>query len=766
MSTQRVRALPECFAHSANIAGQWQTLREHLIGVAQLAEDFAAVFNASGAARLAAVLHDAGKLGDLFQQRLSGRNVAVDHWSPGAWAALSCYRDLAIAAAVQGHHVGLQRLQKDELIRLDPARWDQSHPDGPPLSVTDTAAMLDALRAAALLPTSAPPSSYGFSLQQTVSAMLDVRMLFSALTDADFLDTERHFSGGNRRPQPPALQPEKALEAVLNHIDGLRSRSRADGNVLSARADLLTACLKAAKDAEGPGLFTLTAPTGSGKTLAMLAFALKLATCTRARRLIFVLPFLSIIDQTASIYRQILEPLFGEGYVVEHHSLSDTRVPGSDAQDSVDERTRTERLLSENWDAPVIITTSVQFLESLFANRPGPCRKLHRIASSVVLFDEVQTLPVALAVPALKALSRLTAGYGTSVVFSTATQPAFDALDAAVREDRNAGWNPVEIVQPRLGLFDRLRRTAIQWPGDERRRWDELATELAREARVLCVVNLKRHALELVRILRDAGAEGVRHLSTNLCAAHRQAVLRDVRKALEDGRRDCRLVSTQCVEAGVDLDFPVVFRAMGPLESIAQAAGRCNRNGLLQCPGRVVVFRPEDNEYPPGGYAQAAAVTEVLLKRRGPGGMDLDDPELFRHYFRELYDLSRPETCRPELLEAIRTQDFERVATEFRLIPDDTISILVPYDLEEFEQLCQEVEETGLTARWLRRARPYSVSIYRPRPGDAVLRYLKPVPVVKGGDSREWFIYLEPEHYDRENDLGLVVPAESQVLIA
>jgi hypothetical protein len=180
----------------------------------------------------------------------------------------------------------------------------------------------------------------------------------------------------------------------------------------------------------------------------------------------------------------------------------------------------------------------------------------------------------------------------------------------------------------------------------------------------------------------------------------------------------------------------------------------------------VEVFRPEDNAYPPGGYQQAAAVTETLLNRLGPDGLDLNDPELFRRYFTELYDLSRPESHCPDLQEAIKRQDFETVAREFRLIADDAINVLVPYDLEEFDRLCTEVEKTGLTATWLRRARPHSVSIFRPRPRDPILRYLKPVPVVKGGDSSEWFIYLEPDHYDRETDLGLVVPAESQVLIA
>ena len=762
-----VRALESCFAHSRNPVGNPQPLEEHLRNVADLAARFADTFGAKDEAWLAGVLHDAGKIGVAFQQRLSGRSGPVDHWSPGAWAALRYFRNVAVALAVQGHHGGLLEIADGgPLRRLDPAHWSQTHPDGPLLSVTDMDEMRQALERAGLWPAGPAPSVYGCATQQTVSAMLDVRMLFSALVDADFLDTERHFNCGQSRPPAPDLQPRKALDLVLQHIATLKRQSGTDPAVLQVRQDLLEACLKEAERARGAGIYTLTAPTGSGKTLAMLAFSLKLADRCAARRLVFVLPYLSIIDQTARIYREILEPVFGEGYIIEHHSLTGIHDPSEIIEDSVNEKIRRERLMAENWDAPVIITTSVQFLESLFANRPSPCRKLHRIASSVVLFDEVQTLPLHLTVPTLKALSRLVEGYNTSVVFATATQPAFDSLAERVREDRNRGWHPLEIAPPSLRLFQRLSRTTVKWPAGDPVGWDAVAERLRSQPRVLCIVNLKKHALTLVRLLRELGVSGVRHVSTNLCPAHRHRVLEEVRQTLDTGGGECRLISTQCVEAGVDLDFPVVFRAIGPLESIAQAAGRCNRNGVLKGGGWMEVFRPEDNSYPRGSYEQAAAVTESLLNRLGPDGMDLNDPELFRLYFQELYDLSRPDTLRPELQEAIKRQDFRTVAREFRLIEYDVVNVLVPYDLERFNELCAAVEEVGLTSAWERRARPYSVSIYRPRSSDPVTRYLKPVPVVKGGDSNEWFIYLEPEHYDRENDLGLVVPAESQVLIA
>ncbi len=759
------------FAHTPpEGSDNWHRLDDHLRAVAELAAQFGAPFGAGDEARLAGLLHDAGKAGDLFQKRLRGQASNVDHWSPGAWAAITRYRNLAVAMAVQGHHQGLRQVDKNTLRLLDPGSWGARHPDGPALSVDDPGRLLDMLHAAGLDPADPHPSIYGKSIQQTASAMLDIRMLFSALVDADFLDTERHFNHGQARRAAPSLEPGAALQVVRQHVEGLAKMPGADPELLKLRSDLFQACLSSAGNARQPGLFTLTAPTGAGKTLAMLAFALRHAQQVSARRLIFVLPFLSIIEQTARVYRDLLGPSFGEDYVVEHHSLTGTRSTAGQETvgegDAVAEKERRQRLMAENWDAPVIITTSVQLLESLFANRPGACRKLHRLASSVILFDEVQTLPLSLAIATLKTLSRLTAGYRASVVFATATQPAFETLSRVVREDRNTGWAPAEIASPELGLFGRIRRTSVTWPGKEPTSWEQLADTLALHPRDLCVVNLKRHAAELTRLLRERGVAGVRHISTNLCPAHRQRVLNEIRQTLENGESDaCRLVATQCVEAGVDVDFPVLYRAMGPLEAIAQAAGRCNRNGRLET-GQVVVFRPEDEAYPPGAYAQAAAVTWALLSRLGPDAMDIDDPELFARYYTEMYDIARPETHNRELRDAIAAQDFEAVAREYRIIAADAINILVPYDEAQFESLCHEAEQKGVTGSWQRRARPFAVSVFRPRPADPIRRYLKPVPVVRGGDSDEWFIYLDPAHYDRETDLGLVVPDESQVLIA
>ena len=565
-------------AHSPSKDGsRIDTVADHLKAVSERAAEYAAAFGADAKeeARLAGLLHDLGKYGELFQKRLRGEAEHIDHWSSGAWYALDVFkhRGLAAALAVQGHHIGLQQAAKDALRKLNPATWDPRMHEGRRLSTPGVGAADELhLPAADAL----PESLYDHAIAHHAATMLDVRMLFSALVDADFIETEAHFDARNGEKQyrgtGSALEPARALNVLLTHIEEVARESQAATGVNSLRQDLLNACLNKASDPQGR--FTLTAPTGSGKTLSMLAFALKHAAHHNLRRVVMVIPYLNIIDQTAKVYRRVL----GDEYVLEHHSLAGMR--GDDDIHDVGENRQAE--LSENWDAPIVVTTSVQMLESLFANQSKPCRKLHRLAQSVILFDEVQTLPTGLAVPTLATLSRLVERYQATVVFATATQPAFSHLHDKVKEYCACGWQPEEIVPAALRLFDRARRTKVVWPEPERRTgWDELAGSLASDdcRRSLCVVNLKRHALELFQKLRErkVDEDSLFHLSTNMCPAHRKVVLDEVRQRLNDGL-SCRLVSTQCVEAGVDVDFPVVYRAWGPFDSIAQAAGRCNRN--------------------------------------------------------------------------------------------------------------------------------------------------------------------------------------------
>lgn len=759
--TSRDKAGGLFYAHSAKRARDWQPLAKHLRNVASLAASFASAFDATLEGELAGLLHDLGKYGELFQERLKGKVHGIDHWSPGAWATLTQYRALAVTAAIQGHHLGLQQLDADSLRQLDPRNVSSRHPLGLRLSEADVDVLMRRLHADGIRPPTNTPSIYGVSLRATASAMLDVRMLYSTLVDADFLDTEAHFEGDVRASEERSLESapldrERALEILMQHIGELEKSCAASDAIKRIRSDLLQACLAAGRLQQG--VWTLSAPTGAGKTLAMLAFALQHAIQHSLRRVVMVIPYLSIIEQTASIYHRILCPHFGDACVHEHHSLAGTREeerprPGDDL-DGDNEAYLRPRSLADNWNAPVIVTTSVQFLESLFSNRPSACRKLHRLAQSVILFDEVQTIPDHLAVPTLATLSWLAERYKATIVFSTATQPAFSHLDSAVRRIGESGWQPSEVVPIKLALFDRARRTRVAWPDLNRQTsWTELATEICELLQVLCIVNVKAHARDLVGELEKRKAEGVYHLSTAMCPAHRRATLRVVRCRLARGLR-CRLVSTQCVEAGVDIDFPVVYRALGPLEAIAQAAGRCNREGKRPC-GEVRVFRPEDNALPAGGgYEQATDITRVLLRGRGGEGMDINDPRLFDEYYRLFYDLARPQDKRRELSEAICRQDFSDVARRYRLIDQDTINILVPYKPREYEGLVQEVRERGLTAAWMRRAQPYVVGLRRPKPDAPVWTCLEHIRVSRNAHSDEWFIYTNADDYQR--DLGLL----------
>lgn len=757
------------YAHSDNTAGEWHRLAEHLTCVSRLAQAFMSGSRGVEEAGLAGLLHDLGKYGDRFQARLHGKDQGLDHWSQGAWLALTKHKAIAAALAIQGHHVGLQRATREALRGLEPSALQVRHPFNLVLSDPDIAriearALEDGL-CVHELPEALLPLSNGMA--HAVAAMLDVRMLFSCLVDADFLDTEAHFEGsaeGKRyRPDGPSLDAERALTALDGHLAGLRSSTQAQSNVRNARELLWESVIRAGR--LPTGLFTLTAPTGSGKTLAMLRFALEHAARHRKKRIVLAVPFLTVIEQTARVYRQVFVD-FPDNFVLEHHSLAGLGEE-SDKRDAEGSQERQRRLLAENWDAPVVLTTNVQLLESLFSNRPSSCRKLHNLMDSVILFDEAQSLPQHLAVPTLAALSHLSATYRSTVVFATATQPAFDSLDTAVKKDAVNGWRPHEAVPEHPEMFKTLERVTVRWPErDKKHNWAELAAEVRNADQVLVVVNLKRHAMALLDTL--AGTGGLFHLSTNLCAEHRRAVMDKVRAQLAAGG-PCRLISTQCVEAGVDVDFPMVFRAMAPLESIAQAAGRCNREGKLNEQGRlgeVVVFEPDEEgswrkRFPTHSYYQATQVTQTLLNLHG--NLDINDPETFRSYYHRLYDLNDPASQNADLSQAITALDFPEIAKAYRIIDNNAIQVLVPWKERkaEFDDLRREAENAGISARWMRQAQGLAVSVYRTKDGPPA--WAIPARLRRGGYSEEWYI-LEGDYYD--DTFGLNPPKGEQVFIA
>ena len=766
--SQGSKAQPHAyFAHSANGHGDWHRLAEHLASVSRMAKEFLQGWNGAEEAALAGLLHDLGKYGDRFQARLHGKDQGLDHWSQGAWVALAEHGAIAAALAIQGHHVGLQRANTDALRRMNPQSLNQNHPFRLALSDSDYKGLKQRAEAEGLLfqtPTQTT-LAHKNGMAQAISAMLDVRLLFSCLVDADFLDTEAHFEGDAQgkcpRPEGPKLDASAALAALDVHMGVLRASTGAQVTVRQARETLWSAVIRAGQ-AE-PGTFTLTAPTGSGKTLAMLKFALEHAKKHGLKRIVLAVPFLTVIEQTARIYRTVFKAS-QNNFVLEHHSLAGlgAEVEQRDAE-GANERQR--RLLAENWDAPIVLTTNVQLLESLFSNRPSACRKLHNLMDSVILFDEAQSLPQHLAVPTLAALSHLSAAYRSTVVFATATQPAFDTLNEAVKKHAVQGWQPIEAVPEHLALFAALKRVAVRWPETgEKRTWTQLAAELRDVDQALVVVNLKRHALTLLNEL--TGTESVFYLSTNLCAEHRRVVLNRVRKHLKHGKT-CRLISTQCVEAGVDLDFPLVYRALAPLEAIAQAAGRCNREGRMNGMGRVVVFEPDEVEswrrrYPTHTYYQATEVTRTLLVLQR-GALDINDPALFRDYYRRLYDLNNPDSQNQTLNDAITALDFAEISRCYRLIDQNAIQVLVPWAdrWEEFDTLRTGAEREGISAGWMRRAQGLAVSVYRTNDGPPA--WAIPAKLRRGGVSDEWFI-LEGDFYD--DTLGLSPPKGEQVFIA
>lgn len=759
------------FAHSANKHGERHLLRCHLAAVQRLAGEFAHEATWHEEAQLAGALHDLGKYGELFQQRLAGAVSGIDHWSAGAWIALTQFRAPAAALAIQGHHVGLQVFSKAQLGGLEPSCAKNSHPFGLRVSDPDPSLLFERAEADCV-PMHAPAKRLLQQLRgsQPVADMLDVRILFSTLVDADFLDTEAHFNadadGKRYRVRGPQLRAADALRALEEHRAGIQRASDGRADVNRARDELWDACLTAA--AEAPGPRTLTAPTGFGKTLAMLGFALAHAERYGLERIVFVIPYLSIIEQTVKILTSIFAAGFGEDYVLEHHSLA-----GGGAEqargDAAEKRERRRRLLAENWDAPIVVTTSVQLLESLFSNRPAACRKLHRLRRSVILFDEVQALPTPLAIATLAALSHLAAEHRATPVFATATQPAFTHLDPAVRAYGSPSWTPHEIAKPHLRLFDRRRRCRVRWVAAESTwSWEAVADAMAEHRQALCVVNLKRHAHALVGLLKERGCAGVLHLSTSMCPLHRADALTEMRRRLDPRGpgEPCLLVSTQCIEAGVDVDFPAAFRALAPLDSIVQAAGRCNREGKRPA-ADVFVFRPADEDarsgYPSRAYQQAAAVTLAMLRESGAAGMDIDDPELLVRYWRRLYSASPPAEAAPELHAAIRALDFPEVARLYRLIDQDTVNVVVPYAEADalFAEIADTLRQDRIDSRTLRRAQRLAVPVHQSAMYEALAPFVTPVD--PGERARAgWYVYEFKQHYDAV--LGLVPPRGLEVL--
>ncbi|MSQ35462.1 MAG: CRISPR-associated endonuclease Cas3'' [Dehalococcoidia bacterium] len=693
------------FAHSKNDAGDYHLLVDHLRDTAALAADFAAALGAAEAGRLLGLWHDLGKFNPRWQSYLLADEAKLDKYHEkidhkGAGARLAANHLGWLALAIQGHHGGLRD-------RNGFKNWyqERSKDSATSRAIEKAREVITNLEPALAVPLPAFLLE-GDDRSRKLTMEFFVRLMFSALIDADRLDTEHH----KKQERADLRGSSTTLADIWNRFEA--NHARFDGKrsdpVGSARDEIFRACISAAE--KSPGLFRLTVPTGGGKTLSALGFALRHALKHGQRSVIVAVPYTTITEQTAQVYRDFLEIPDDAGRVVlEHHSAARGRedaggefAPGSDWT----------QLAAENWDAPVVVTTTVQLFESLFANDTSSVRKVHRLARSVIILDEAQVLPPKLLEPILDALQQLTRHYGTTVVLSTATQPAFEAIPAF--RDLKAD----EIVPSPERYFRQLQRVKYDWRMERPLSWPEVADLMRPEGQAVAVVNTKRGAFALLDALGDPAAL---HLSTALCGAHRRAVIEEVKRRLAVGE-PCRLVSTQVIEAGVDLDFPVAIRALGPLDSIVQTAGRCNREGKLPGLGRMVVFAPADVGLPSGHYRTAVEITRAVL---GGGVPDLAGIGIWERYFGDLF--GSVDTDAKLIQERRMSFDYPEVAKRFRMIDDETESLIITtYGSAETRRhvhsLLAELRSKGTPPRELmRRLQPYLVSL-RKRGADACRR--------------------------------------------
>ncbi len=677
------------YAHSENRLGVKHDLVTHLERVAELASQFAGKFGAADFGYWAGLWHDLGKFHPDFQAYIASpeSHRGPDHSSAGAIHAVDGFDLLAFLVA--GHHSGLPS-KTDLKLRLEKKKTSQK--------VTE-ALELAGSALARVSPDRPLPDSLPFFLKRASATQSDgehlfrqteffLRMVFSALVDADFLDTETHFDSNrsrNRTGVPSLSEMWDRFEADQTKLTGQNADSL---NLI--RHEIYQSSVTAATADQG--IFALTVPTGGGKTRSAMAFGLRHALRHGLERVIVAIPYTSIIEQTAKVYREI----FGEEWVLEHHSAVGF---GAESCDPVSRQDVWARLASENWDAPIVVTTTVQLFESLFANRTQPCRKLHNIAGSVLILDEVQTLPVHLLDPILDVLQELTDHYRVTVVLCTATQPAF--TDGQYLKGLR---NVREIIPNPSRHFSALKRVRYEYPlAGERWSWDRAAEEMRAISQALAVVNTKKDAFALLDALNDPIAL---HLSTQMCGAHRLATLAEVRRRL-DTAEPCRLVATQVVEAGVDIDFPLVLRVIGPLDRIVQAAGRCNREGKLK-EGRVVIFDPVEGSSPPGIYRTGLDTAISLLANQ----CDLHEPETYRKYFQLLFQAADLDS--KEVQSSRKFLDYPTVANKFRMIDDDSAPAVVswPESRDEINRLLGLIRSGGEAPRWaFRRLQPYIVSI-------------------------------------------------------
>ena len=664
--------MTEYLAHISE-DGRKQTVEEHLIGTAELCARFAAVFGAKEQGKLIGLIHDIGKNSEEFQQRLCGGEI-VDHSTAGALECAKMGADWA-AFCVAGHHGGLL----DGGNRFDQAgeatlwgRLKKGVEGGIPQYCRTHA-----------LPTISQPRLWG---HDALTDAFLVRMLYSCLVDADYLDTEFFMKDGDvergKYDSLPVL-----LKRLEMYIEPWWEPKK---EINQWRCEILRACLNGGDRPQG--LYTLTVPTGGGKTVASLAFGLSHAVRHGMERVIYVVPYTSVIEQNADVFRSIL----GKENVVEHHSGVQY-----DPENDLNREGYRQALASENWDAPIIVTTAVQFFESLYASRPSKCRKLHNIANSVIIFDEAQMIPTVHLRPCVAAISYLVAHYSVTAVLCTATQPVLgDLIQEYAKGIQSQELSPHPAMQ-----YQRFRRVSFCRGGQKTN--EEVAKDLSELLQVLCIVNSRKTAQDIYTKLPE---EGSYHLSTLMYPNHRRSVLEEICSRLQS-ELPCRVVSTTLIEAGVDVDFPAVYREMAGLDSILQAAGRCNREGKRAARDSIVTVFEGEGTIPPLLKVNIGAAREALA-----GGADPGDLETIKKYFMIYRTLAGDELDKAGVIDGFRKgisgceMPFRTIAERFHFIDSPTKIIYIPKG--EGIELTQRLISGERSRMLLRKAGQYGVTVY------------------------------------------------------
>jgi CRISPR-associated endonuclease/helicase Cas3 len=714
-------------------SSEWQLLKDHLINTGNLAFELGRDANVSELAQVAGWIHDIGKYSDAFQRRLEGSKQHVDHATAGAREIIQLFQTgpqkaLAnlLAYCIAGHHSGLPDYgsvldvggEGTLLARLDPDKT----------TLHDYSAYKTEIDSASL--TFQPRFIRPIKGHTNFSVSFLARMIFSILVDADWLETEIYINDGRK------LRGEyESIEALTQRFNQFLRRFYNPQNPINQkRTETLRSCIS--KAAEKQGIFTLTVPTGGGKTLASMAFALNHAVAHDQKRIIYVIPFTSIIEQNAMVFKECL----GEENILEHHSNFDWEQKRELPDDQTNSVISKLKLASENWDIPIVVTTNVQFFESLFASQKSRCRKLHNIAKSVIIFDEAQMLPREYLKPCMLAVQELVQNYGASAVLCTATQPLLKQFMPDMPEFTELAPDP-------QALFNFYKRVQVKNSGilpDA-----ELLEQMNAHPQVLCIVNTRKHAKGLYDGL---SGEGRFHLSTLMCPAHRKQTLLTIRDRLKNGGT-CRVVSTQVMEAGIDVDFPLGYRALAGLDSVIQAAGRVNREGKMPN-GEMFVFEPESYfiKRTPAYIKQTADAARSILRDFVADPVSI---EAIIAYFKLLDTLQDPKRASDakEILACFDKNegfDFKTAAEKFKIIENKTIAVIIPYN-DEAAKWVEELRYTPYTASTLRKLQGYTVNIY-----EQEFQALNAKGVIEMA-ADTYAVLIDMSYYDAQT--GIVLPA-------